>query len=262
MQKVLITGAAGFLGQGIRHALRGKAEMRLMDVAPFDAPDGEILVGSVVDPADCERAASGVDALVIAHMLSRTTNRQAYDEPSLPFDVNVKGAANLFHQARRQGIGTVVLISSSGVIRPYEKPGHLITRDLEARPKGNVYLLTKACQEKIAEFYHATHGIRVAVLRVGDVVSVDDATKEVRNKYGKAISQGGNDALIERRDVGEVVCRCLDLPDLGHEVFYVMGTAAAAQRYDVEYTCQRLDWRPAYDFSWLPAAPAAPPNKT
>jgi hypothetical protein len=31
-----------------------------------------------------------------------------------------------------------------------------------------------------------------------------------------------------------------------------MSTRESMTRWDVQYTCDRLGWTPAYDFSWLP----------
>ena len=97
--RTLITGAAGFLGQGLVGAFeQGETcVLRLMDVRPF-ASRHEVVVGSVADLACVRAAMRGVDAMVLAHMAPRSPD--AYAEPPVCFDINVKGTANLFFAAQ------------------------------------------------------------------------------------------------------------------------------------------------------------------
>ena len=46
--KILMTGAAGFLGRGMVEALAPKHTLRLMDVVPVESPH-ECVVGDVCD---------------------------------------------------------------------------------------------------------------------------------------------------------------------------------------------------------------------
>ena len=242
--RILITGAGGFLGQGLVVPFEeaGGYALRLMDVRPFDSRH-EVVVGDVADLAAVQAAVRGMEALIIAHMAPRTPN--AYEAPPACFDINVKGTANLFHAAQAEGIKRVVLVSSQGAIS-----GHAglqtYPHDLPPRNKGGLYGLTKALQEVIAEQYAREHGMAVAALRVGYIV---DGEKNV-DKYGKTIAERAPPDA-DRRDIGEVARLCLECPDLTYETFTVMSTAESMDLWDVRYTCQRLAWKPKYDFSWL-----------
>jgi len=59
----------------------------------------------------------------------------------LPFDINVKGTANLFAVAVEQGIRKVVLISSVGVVERAQRTGEFLRRDLPLQPC-QMYCLT------------------------------------------------------------------------------------------------------------------------
>lgn len=242
--KILVTGAAGYLGRAMIEPFEGRHELRLMDVKPWQSRH-EVFAGDVADLDACRRAADGVNALVIAHMASRQAG--AYETPTLPFDANVKGTANLFFAAVEHGIRRVVLISSTGAVAGHE--GRFLSRDLPVRSKG-LYGLTKACQEVIAEQFQREHDMEVAVLRPAWIIDADTMV----TKYGDRL-QYFDEGMIDRRDLGEAARLACELPDLKFEIFYVHATAESPARCDVSYTHRRLGWKPKHDFSWLPKAP-------
>jgi nucleoside-diphosphate-sugar epimerase len=250
--KVLVTGAAGFLGRGLILHLESKHELRLMDVVDFETPHEKVL-GSAADLATCRRAVQGCQALVIAHMAPWGEGGGNYKTPALPFDVNVKGTANLFCAAVEAGIKQVVLVSSIASVGGTGGGQAFFSRDLPLKPSAKfstMYSLSKACQELIAELYHREHQMNVAVLRVGYILSAEDGGRVV-DKYGREIHIR-HPQNTERRDIGLAALLALDVPDLGYEVFYVVSTPEGDTKFDVAYTRQRLGWKPQHDFSWLP----------
>lgn len=242
--KILITGAAGFLGRGmIIPLVEHGHQLRLMDVVPFTSPH-EVVVADVADYAAVEAAMRGVDALIIAHMAPRGPGDINYKTPALPFAINLTGTANLFHAAVQCGVKRVVVISSTAAVH---ENGRLdaIPGSLPLKAKG-YYGLSKACQEVIAEQFARTEKMQVACLRVGYIL---DGEANV-DKYGRSVGER-NYADTDRRDIGEVARLCLEKADLGYEVFNVMSTEESMEKAAVSYTCQRLGWKPRYDFSWL-----------
>jgi nucleoside-diphosphate-sugar epimerase len=240
--KLLVTGAAGYLGQGLVIPFRGTCDLRLMDVVDFATPH-EKVVASVADLDAVLRATEAVDGVVIAHMASRQAG--SYDTPVAPYDANVKGTANLFHAAVHHGIRRVALVSSIGVVQYHQQHGEYLTADLPLRGEG-IYSHTKICQEVLARQYHWEHGIGVAVIRPAYITDMDTC----RDKYGVEAREC-NWQFVDRRDIGEIARRALSLPDLGFEVFWALSTPMAGKHVDMEYTYRRLGWRPAYDFSNL-----------
>jgi nucleoside-diphosphate-sugar epimerase len=65
--KVLVTGAGGYLGQGLVLPFEGHVDLRLMDVVDFTTSH-EKIVSSVADLDAVQRAVEGVYGIVIAHM--------------------------------------------------------------------------------------------------------------------------------------------------------------------------------------------------
>ena len=250
--KILVTGAGGYLGQGLVVALAGRHSLRLLDLQPFASPQ-EVVVGDVADLATARQAVQGVDAILVAHMASRQAG--AYATPPAAFDANVKGTANLFFAGVEHGVRRFCVISSTGVMAGATgTPPAFWTRD--AIPRGNdLYSLTKACQEVIAEQFQRIHQLSVSVLRVGWVMDADTMI----DKYGQHRSQYCV-GYTDRRDIGEVARLALETVAGCYEVFYVEGTPESAERCDIAYTRQRLGWEPKFTFKGLASrrTPAPP----
>lgn len=247
---VLITGAAGFLGQALTatFALAG-ARVRAFDVVPADtAPGVEVVVGDVRSGDDVERACVGCDTMVIAHM---APNRpEIYATPEAPFDINVKGCANLFEQAVRQGMRRVVLISSVAVVDGHLASAAKVGVYLPARP-ATLYGLTKALQEQIALFHHQKSGIPIAVLRPAYVTDADTLT----DKYGRK-KPSVNWQFVDRRDVAGAALAAMRAPGLTFATYFVPGHPDAGKHLDLGTMSAEMDWSPIHDFSqWPPDAP-------
>jgi nucleoside-diphosphate-sugar epimerase len=242
--KVLITGAGGFLGRGlvIPFAEAGH-QLRLMDVAAFESPH-EVVVGSVADTEQVAAAMQGMDAVVIAHMAPRGEGDINYKTPAMPFAINVTGTANCFHAAQACGIRKVVVISSTAAIHENNTIGAAPSAQ-PLRAKG-YYGMSKAIQEVIAEQFARTANMQVACLRVGYIL---DGEANV-DKYGRSVAER-NFQDTDRRDIGSAALACFECADLTYEVFHVMSTEESLDRAAVRYTCDRLGWKPRYDFSWL-----------
>ncbi len=250
--RVAITGAAGFLGKAIVTNLSSHYPVRLMDVVPMEGYE-DTLVGSVADLAVAAKLCEGCSDLIIAHM---APNRpEVYATPDLPFDVNVKGTANLFHAAVACGIRRVVLISSGGAVQAAHRNGTFLTDKLPHSPEA-YYTLTKALQEDIAEYFHRTKGIPVSILRPAYITDEDS----LKDKYGRH-KPTVNWQFIDPRDIAEAARLSLLVPDLGFEIFYTLGHPDADAHADVQRTRDRLGWQPKHTFEKYPTDDGRPATK-
>jgi len=232
---VLVTGAAGFLGRHMVNVLQ-----RDFVVRPLDVQGEGVIHGSVTDRTSLEAAMDGVAGLVIGHMAPNRAGM--YDDPAIPFDINVKGAALCLQVAAEHGVKRVVLISSTTVVERHLLAGEFLSRDLPPSPAG-LYALTKTLQEASARYYHEKFGMEIAMLRPAYVICGDDLV----DKYGRRkleVDWRG----IDPRDIGEAARAALLLPDLRCEAFYLVAGPGAEDHADIAYTMQRLEWMPAYRF--------------
>ena len=116
--RVLVTGAAGFIGSHIASAMQEAGhEVRGFDSLtpavhsgrPSDC-DFELVVGDVRDPAAVDEALAGVDA--VCHQAAMVGLGVDLSDLPLYSDVNVTGTAVLLEAMGRHGIGRLVFASS------------------------------------------------------------------------------------------------------------------------------------------------------
>ena len=116
--RVLVTGAAGFIGSHIAETMRAAGhEVRGLDSLtpavhsgrPSHVP-GDLLVGDVRDPAAVDEALAGVDA--VCHQAAMVGLGVDLSDLPMYSDVNVTGTAVLLEAMGRHGIGRLVFASS------------------------------------------------------------------------------------------------------------------------------------------------------
>jgi len=244
--KILVTGAGGFLGRALCAELRNaNLDLRSMDFVPFEGEPGEeVFIGDVSDPDAISKAMEGVDGLVIAHMAPRKT--KPYNTTAA-FDINVKGTGLLFEAAVKYGVKRIVLISTAFSVKA---PESITTWREFIPPTTEAYTLTKSLQEFISRQYSACHELSISILRPGYVLCAD----KMEDKYGRPIGERVP-VFSERRDIGVVAALCLKADDIVYEIFTVMSTPESMIPWDNQYTCNRLNWTPRFDFNHLPAQP-------
>jgi dTDP-L-rhamnose 4-epimerase len=116
--RVLVTGAAGFIGSHVAETLRAAGhDVRGLDSlspavhgdGPVDVP-GELIVGDVRDPSAVNQALAGVDA--VCHQAAMVGLGVDLSDLPVYADVNVTGTAVLLEAMGRQGIRRLVVASS------------------------------------------------------------------------------------------------------------------------------------------------------
>lgn len=252
--KILVTGATGFLGRALVEGFQAAGYfVRSLDIVPPPpgcAPD-DCRTGDVADPAVVADACEGIDALVIAHMAP--VQPGVYDEPSLPFDINVKGVALLCHEAARRRIPRVVHISSIEVVEVHRRAGDYIARDLPAAPC-TLYSLTKHLEEEIVGYHRRAGHFSAISLRPAYVTDADTLLDKYQRKRPSV-----NWQFIDRRDVAAAAVAALTTGREAQGAYYLHGHPAGTLHMETTPTARDLLWTPRFDFSaWPDDAPAVP----
>ena len=115
--KILLTGATGFVGSGVRREVRAqgpevRALVRPGSVAKFDARESvEIIPGDVLDTQACLRATDGgIDAVV--HMVGI---RREIPQEGITYEaMHTEALYNIVDAASRNGVERIVFLSSLG----------------------------------------------------------------------------------------------------------------------------------------------------
>lgn len=162
MRRLLLTGAAGQLGQVMRKRLAPLAKtIRLADLAPLDSPEEneECISCDLSDAAAVHEMVAGCDGIV--HLGGVSVER--------PFDQivggNIVGLYNLYEAARAHGRPRIVFASSNHTIGYYPQTERL-GPDAPFRPDG-LYGVSKCFGEALARMYFEKFGQETALVRIG-----------------------------------------------------------------------------------------------
>ena len=200
--RILLTGAAGNLGQQLRPRLKRYCDqLRLSDRAGLaNAAEGEELVQiDLADKAAVSQLLEGVD--VVVHMGGISTE-QAW---SAILDANIVGLVNLYEAARAHGVRRVVFASSNHVTGFYRQD-QVVSPEDPIRPDG-FYGLSKAFGEGLAQMYWDRFGIETVSLRIGSAF----AAPRDRRMLATWLSYD---------DTERLVMAALTAPVVGHTVMY------------------------------------------
>ena len=201
-KRLLLTGAAGNLGQELRPRLKAYCEtLRVSHRKAFSdaAPGEEIVLAALEDKAQMQALLHGVDAVV--HMGGVSTEKSW--ESILAG--NIVGMVNLYEAARANGVKRIVFASSNHVTGFYRQDEVTTPQD-QVRPDG-FYGLSKAFGENLAQLYWDKHGIETVSLRIGSSFS------EPKDRRMLA-------TWMSYDDTERLIVAALTAPVVGHSVIY------------------------------------------
>ena len=190
MDKVCVTGAAGFIGGHLCEALleQGFEVVGLDDFSSGRRENAALLAryprfslieGSIADPAAVARAVLG--ARSVFHLAAIPSVPISMAEPERTTAVNVSGTVTVLEAARRAGVSRVVLACSCAAYGDGpEQPKH---EGLRPRP-GSPYAMQKIACELAAQTYTAAYGLPCVALRFFNVFG---PRQDPKSDYAAAI---------------------------------------------------------------------------
>jgi len=225
--KILVTGSAGHLGEGLIRTLQADG----VDAVGLDilASPYTAITGSIADRALVREAVQGVDAVVHAATLHKphvsSHRRQDF------VDTNITGTLNLLEEAVAAGASRFVFTSTTSAFGraltpPAGAPAAWITEDVAPVPR-NIYGATKTAAEDLCELVHRDHGLPCLILRTSRFFPEADDRDEIRAAYEDA-NLKVNELLYRRVDLEDVVSAhrlALDrAPELGFGRYIISAT--------------------------------------
>src|SRR5271169_505910 len=154
MKRLLITGAAGKIGDALRKGLRGTYSLiRLADIAPFGAADSgeEVYATDIRDIAALDKAMAGIDCVV---HLAGVPEEAEWDTV---LSLNIEGCFNVFESARRQGVRRIVFASSNHAVG-FHRRERFIDNTVSPRPDSR-YGVSKVFGEALGRLYADKYGL-------------------------------------------------------------------------------------------------------
>ncbi len=201
--KVVVTGAAGFIGSHLTERLLrdGHSVIGIDNFDDFYDPQIKrrniawsrenarfVLVEADIRDQRTMEAAIGDDVDAIVHLAARAGVRPSIEQPALYTDVNINGTVVLLEIARVRQIERFIFASSSSVYGnnkkvPFSEDDNV---DFPISP----YAATKKAGELICHTYHHLYGIDMTCLRFFTVYGPRQRPDLAIHKFARLIEEG------------------------------------------------------------------------
>lgn len=167
MTKILITGAAGFIGFHLQQKLSELNELTLIDLLSSDKQASisrsehlnNLFKVSILDEF-IEKTNSSPE--VVIHLAAETGIADSLHLPHKYLETNVKGTFNVLEQCRKNGTKYLIYASSSSVYAPDQK---IMKEDAHANHQLSFYGTSKRLTELMIENYCKQFGLVAIGLR-------------------------------------------------------------------------------------------------
>jgi dihydroflavonol-4-reductase len=159
--RVLVTGASGFLGSAIANIFRD-AGFRVRVMVRGSSPrtnlseQDEVVTGDLTDAATLRPALRGVRYLVHAAADYRLWAKRPQDL----IDANVEGSRNIMQAALAEGVERIVYTSSVATITPGHDEAHPLTPETAI----GIYKRSKVLAERAVEEMVERHGLPAVIV--------------------------------------------------------------------------------------------------
>jgi len=180
-RNVFVTGGAGFVGSWlVQQLLESGAKVTCLIRDSLHQTNFELLGlpnrvtiidGSVEDFDLVLRIINEYEIDTIFHLAAQAIVGVANKSPRATFETNIKGTWNVLEAARQLNVQRVVIASSDKAYGTHEQlPYTEEARLISSHP----YDVSKTCADLLAQSYHKTYGLAVAITRCGNIFGGGD----------------------------------------------------------------------------------------
>ena len=280
-ERVLVTGAAGFIGSHTVDALLARGD-EVMGLDNFDAfyepaikranlrgasahPSFRLVEGDIRDEQAMRRLLGETRPGVLVHLAARAGVRPSIEQPALYADVNVVGTTVLLEAARAHGVNRVVVASSSSVYGNAARTP--FSEDDPCVHPVSPYAATKRAAELVCDTYATLYPqLRIISLRFFTVYGPRQRPDLAIHKFTRLMAAGKpipffGDGSYSRdytyvtdtlQGVLGAIDRTRDVP-LRHEIYNLGESATTTLTHLVEMIQQAVGQRA--ELNRLPAQP-------
>lgn len=241
--RVLITGAGGFVGKHLIHAIRTQTDYEIFataldekEASNIDLPVDHITLVDITDRKAVESLFEHVKPEQIYHLAAQSSVGLSWKIPALTYRVNIEGTANLL-EAMRNGApeGCRILLIGSA-----EQYGTVTAEDLpisetQAVVAGNPYAISKIAQEQMAAIYKEAYGLSVCIVRAFNHIGTGQRPDFVISDWAHQIVQIERGEKEPKLFVGNLKVRrdFTDVRDIVRAYMLLMEKGESGQIYNV-----------------------------
>ena len=199
--KILVTGAAGFIGSNLVDALL-KAGTRVIGLDNFDPfydrkikelnikdalknPDYHFKEGDIRNPEFINNCFRDFNPEIIVHLAAKAGVRPSLANPQEYYDVNVMGTLNLLEAMKNSKIKKMIFASSSSVYGNNKKVPFCETDNVDSPV--SPYAASKKAGELLCHTYHHLYDFDIFCMRFFTVYGQRQRPDLAINKFTKAL---------------------------------------------------------------------------
>lgn len=240
MNKILVTGGAGFIGSNLIPLLLEKG----YTVSVFDNlysgkmenlekvqkhPQFRFVGGDIRDRATLHNALAGIDAIV--HLAALIDVTASVEDPALTHEVNVTGTLNVLQEATKNNVKKIIFASSTAV---YGDTKTLPVKEENPLHPISPYAASKAASEAYLHAFNKCYGIDTVALRFFNVYGPKNQNSPYSGVITKFLQKAlKNETLnvegdgeqtrdfIHVTDIAKALTLALEAENVGGEVFNV-----------------------------------------
>lgn len=193
MKKALIIGAAGFVGNYLIDHIQKNCVWSItvtkMKHEDISINGVEIRDLNILEYDEVKELITDVRPDYIFHLAAQSSVALSWKNPGLTVDVNIKGSLNVLDCIRDLDYNPKVLLIGSGEEYGHVKESEIpINEDNTLRP-GNLYAVTKACQNMIGNIYANAYGMNVVMVRAFNHIGPNQTPQFVVADFCKQVAE-------------------------------------------------------------------------
>ena len=200
MKRVLITGAAGFIGSNLAKKMLQKGfqvigidnfddfydpAIKRKAVSSLESADFSLYEGDIRDRQFLDKVFEETKPDLVVHLAARAGVRPSIEQPELYYDVNVTGTLNLLEAMRSAGLKDLLFASSSSVYGNNKKVP-FSESDAVDNPI-SPYAATKKAGELLCYTYHHLYDFNIYCLRFFTVYGPGQRPEMAIQQFGRKI---------------------------------------------------------------------------
>lgn len=245
--KILLAGGSGMVGSFITPYLQKQHEIRVLDMTEPSQPGVEFVKGSVMEPADIEKALTGVDSFVWLVMRSPQGGSVTDQDPKIireNYEVNCLGLHLFLYTAQMLGVRSGVYTSSMSV--------HFRNRDYYSAEEEvpldtpSAYGLSKGFGEGICRYFARWFDMNIAALRITGPRPRDRWVAERRAPITDRPDGSKPLFVTDEEDLANAYSSALALTKQGHgrfDAFFIAGDENQ-EEHNLTKAKRVLGWEP------------------
>ncbi|MEY3442514.1 MAG: hypothetical protein RLZZ519_795 [Bacteroidota bacterium] len=232
IQKILVTGGAGFIGSAVIKALQTfPVELLVIDDLSFgnrafvNLPDSHFRVLNILDKAGVDAVFAEFKPDWVIHLAAVHFIPWCNAHPYEAADINIRGTMHVLDAAKGVGVKGVLFASTAAV---YPIADEAVG---ETHPTGplDIYGLTKFTGERLCHEFHLESGIATVVCRFFNAFGPNETNPHLIPEIAAQINAGarvlmlGNQApkrdFIHTSDMARAVIALLETFEAGFDTF-------------------------------------------